>query len=152
MYERLVEKLERTTSIKWFQGHGVEEGWITEAEAELGYSLPQSYLWWLRHYGNGRLDGGSILSLTPPEFRDIADDDILYIHRLNLADEDWVEQFPGRLDLFVPDSDELYFFDTSFVNDQQEFNVMRYDLMNGIIEVYAPTFAEFLEQLIDQWG
>ncbi|RJE87008.1 hypothetical protein D3P07_17700 [Paenibacillus sp. 1011MAR3C5] len=62
----------------------------------------------------------------------------------------------GRLEggeiLYVPDSDELYFFDTTSVNEHHEFNVMQYDLMNGIIDVYAPTFADFLEQLIDRWG
>ncbi|MFF2888374.1 SMI1/KNR4 family protein [Paenibacillus sp. NPDC057967] len=151
MYEQLAEKLGRTKWIKWHHGHGVEESWITEAEAELGFALPPSYCWWLRNYGNGRLDGGEILSLGPPEHRDINDSDLLYIHRLNIEDEDWVKAFPGRLDLYVPDSDELYFFDTSSVNDHNEFNVMQYDLMNGIIDVYAPTFADFLEQLIDQW-
>ncbi|MFC6647826.1 hypothetical protein [Paenibacillus rhizoplanae] len=54
------------------------------------------------------------------------------------------------MDLFVPDSDELYYFDTSAPDEQGEFPVMRYDLMNDLIEEYAPTFAGFLEQLIDE--
>lgn len=31
-----------------------------------------------------------------------------------------------------------------------EFPIMCYDLMNGIIDTYALTFAEFFEQLIDE--
>lgn len=30
MYNRLMEKLEQTTAIKWFPGRGVEENWIKE--------------------------------------------------------------------------------------------------------------------------
>ncbi|MCI1773221.1 MAG: hypothetical protein LKI04_04405 [Paenibacillus lautus] len=64
--------------------------------------------------------------------------------------KEWREQYPHRLDLFVPDEDELYFFDTSAKDEQGEFPVIRYDLMNDLIEEYAPTFAGFLEQLIDK--
>ncbi|WP_286923520.1 MULTISPECIES: hypothetical protein [Lysinibacillus] len=44
MYNRLMEKLEQTTAIKWFPGRGVEENWIKEAEEELGFTLPPSLL------------------------------------------------------------------------------------------------------------
>ncbi|WP_411553613.1 hypothetical protein [Paenibacillus lautus] len=47
--------------------------------------------------------------------------------------KEWREQYPHRLDLFVPDEDELYFFDTSAKDEQGEFPVMRYDLMNDLI-------------------
>lgn len=150
MYNRLMEKLEQTTAIKWFSGRGVEKNWIKEAEEELGFTLPPSYCWWLRNYGNAFLDGSYILTLTSPEFRDISDNDLLYIHRLNVADEDWCKQHPHRLELFVPDSDDLYYFDTSSKDSDGEFKIMCYDLMNGIIYEYAPTFADFLEKLIGE--
>ncbi|MCQ6563476.1 SMI1/KNR4 family protein [Paenibacillus mendelii] len=150
MYERLAEKLKNTTALKWHPGRGAEESWIAEAEEELGFRLPPSYRWWLTHYGNARLEGANILSLAPPEHREYADSDILYIHRLNQADEEWKAQFPHRVDLFVPDSDELYFWDTSTIDERGEIQIMCYDLMNGIIDTYAFTFAEFLEQLIDE--
>lgn len=67
-----------------------------------------------------------------------------------MADEDWCRQYPNRLDIFVPDSDELYFFDTSSKDEQGDFPVMCYDLMNAMIYEYAPTFANFLEHLIDE--
>ncbi|GKU77214.1 SMI1/KNR4 family protein [Paenibacillus sp. L3-i20] len=152
MYERLTDKLKTTTAIKWFPGHGAEERWIVEVEEELGFRLPPSYRWWLTHYGNARLGDGSILAITDPEHREYVDTDILYIHRLNQAEDWWVARFPNRLDLYVPDSDELYFFDTSFRDEQGEMPVMCYDLMNDMIDIYASTFAEFLEQLIDERG
>ncbi|WP_255438632.1 hypothetical protein [Brevibacillus sp. AG162] len=72
-------------------------------------ALEESYRWWLIHYGNARLNGGNILTIVSPEHREYDDSDLLYIHRLNKAEGWWVSQFPHRLDLFVPDSDELYF-------------------------------------------
>ncbi len=43
MDDKLAEKLASTTAIKWFPGHGVEENWIIEAEAELGFNLSPCY-------------------------------------------------------------------------------------------------------------
>ncbi|WPP43263.1 SMI1/KNR4 family protein [Paenibacillus hunanensis] len=57
--------------------------WIAEAEQELGYRLPDSYVWWLTHYGSlffNRQDG--VYSLAPPEFREDVIDDLLYNYRL----------------------------------------------------------------------
>lgn len=152
MYDSLAEKLKTTTALKWFPNRGSEESWIAEVEEELGFSLPPSYRWWLIHYGNARQNGGNILGVCAPEHREYDDSDLLYIHRLNKGEDWWVERFPHRLDLFVPDSDELYFFDTSTRDEQGEFPVMCYDLANGIIDTYAPTFAAFLERLIEEWS
>ncbi len=150
MYARLAEMLASTTAIKWFPGHDVEDDWIVEAEVELGFSLPPSYCWWLKNYGNGQLNGGSILTIGQPAYRDIDHTDILYIHRLNLADKDWCKQYPNRLDLFVPDADELYFFNTSSKDEHGEFSVMCFDLLNDMIYEYASTFSKFLEKLMDE--
>ena len=150
MYERLVAKLNTTSAVRWFPGRGAEEAWIAEVEEELGFRLPPSYRWWLVHYGNARLGSGEILTVSPPEHRELFDGDLLYLHRLNQA-EDWlVSRFPHRLDIFVPDEDELYYFDTAAADPQGEFPIMRYDLINDDSERYAATFAEFLERLIDE--
>ncbi|EAZ86766.1 SMI1/KNR4 family protein [Lysinibacillus fusiformis] len=150
MYENLVKKLAHTTSIKWHPRCNVKDSWITDAEIELGFQLPPSYCWWLMNYGKARLNGGNILTVSQPEYRDIDDSDILYIHRLNLADEDWYKKYPNRLDLFVSDADELYFFDLSAKDEDGEFPVMCYDLMNDMIYEYATTFSVFLERLLDE--
>ncbi|GBF77404.1 hypothetical protein PA598K_05953, partial [Paenibacillus sp. 598K] len=150
MYERLLEKLNQTKAIRWFPNKGAEEAAIVEVEQELGYALPPSYRWWARHVNSGYMNGGNILCIGPSEYRDLNDSDLLYIHRLNVEDADWRAQFPHRLDLFVPDADELFFFDTSKADTEGEFPVMCYDLMNADIYEYAPTFAAFLGQLIDE--
>lgn len=150
MYESLQEKLRTTTVIKCFPGHEAQESWITEVEEELGFRLPPSYRWWLLHYGNAQFGDGSILTVAPPEHRELFDGDLLYIHRLNLGEDWWVSRFPNRLELFVPDGDELFFFDTSTRSEEGEFPVMLYDLMNDYVDEYATTFAEFLEKLIDE--
>ncbi|WP_245586038.1 hypothetical protein [Paenibacillus pinihumi] len=67
-----------------------------------------------------------------------------------MAEDWWVSRYPGRLELFSPDSDELYHFDTTARDEQGEFPILLHDLMNDITETYATTFAEFLERLIDE--
>ncbi|WP_078503048.1 SMI1/KNR4 family protein [Paenibacillus selenitireducens] len=102
MYERLADKLKTTSAVKWFSSRGAEESWIAEVAEELGFPLPPSYRWWLIHYGNARFGDENILSIASPEHREYDDTDLLYIHRLNKAEDWWVKQFPNRLDLFVP--------------------------------------------------
>lgn len=98
--------------------------------------FPKSYKIKLNHYGNARLDGANILMIAPPECREYDDTDLLYIHRLNNAEGWWASQFP-----YI-----LYYFDTSSGDEQGEFSIMCYDLMKGLIDTYASSFAEFLER------
>ncbi|MFK0524599.1 SMI1/KNR4 family protein [Paenibacillus illinoisensis] len=146
MYTSLIEKLKHTEAIRWFPNHQVQESWIIEVEQELGFALPPSYRWWLLNYGQAMLSGTEILTVAPPEDREYADTDILYIYRL--ADEQAKQE--GKLELFIPDEDEYYYFDTRTADDRGEYKVMRLDYFNGEPEVYADSFAEFLEKLIDQ--
>ncbi|WP_339307576.1 SMI1/KNR4 family protein [Paenibacillus sp. FSL R5-0519] len=146
MYSSLIEKLEHTEAIRWFPNHQVQESWIVEVEQELGFSLPPSYRWWLLNYGQALLSGTEILTITSEEHREYTDVDILYRYRL--ADEDAKKE--GKLELFVPDEDEYYYFDTQTADQLGEYKVMRLDYFNGEPEVYADSFAGFLEKLIDQ--
>ncbi|MGO4527810.1 SMI1/KNR4 family protein [Paenibacillus sp. 2TAF8] len=135
-----------TQALKWFPNRQVEESWIVEVEQELGFLLPPSYRWWLLNYGQAMLSGTAILTSTSSEHREYTDTDILYIYRL--ADEQAKQE--GKLELFVPDEDMLYYFDTRSADESGEFKVMCLDYFNGEPEVYANSFAEFLEKLIDQ--
>lgn len=146
MYTSLIDKLKHTEAIRWFPNHKVQESWITEVEQELGFALPPFYRWWLLNYGQAMLSGTEILTVAPPEDREYADSDILYIYRL--ADEQAKQE--GKLELFIPDEDEYYYFDTRTADERGEYKVMRLDYFNGEPEVYADSFAEFLEKLIDQ--
>ncbi|MDO3411874.1 SMI1/KNR4 family protein [Saccharibacillus sp. CPCC 101409] len=129
----------------------VEPPWIAEAERELGYRLPDSYVWWLKEFGALRLYGSEVYTLAPPEYRELASDDLLYNHRLNLED-DWRPE--GRLYLFVPDTDEEFFFDVSEPvrepDAPAEYPVMRFDHLGGDAEVYADDFAGFLDRILTE--
>ncbi|MCG7375396.1 SMI1/KNR4 family protein [Paenibacillus sp. ACRSA] len=146
MYTSLIEKLEHTQVLRWFPNRQVQESWIVEVEQELGFTLPPSYRWWLLNYGVALLSGTGILTISPPEHREYADTDILYMYRL--ADEDAKRE--GKVELFVPDEDEIYYFDVRTADESGEYKVMRLDYLNGEPEVYADSFAAFLERLIDE--
>lgn len=85
------------------------------------------------------LNGTEIPTITSPEHREYTDADILYRYRL--TDQDAKKE--GKLALFVPDEDEYYYFDTRTADHLGEYKV-------GEPEVYADSFAGFLEKLIDQ--
>ncbi len=128
--------------------------WIAEAEQELGYRLPDSYVWWLTHYGSlffNRQDG--VYSLAPPDFREDAIDDLLYNHRLD-AEADWIPD--GRLYIYRPDEDESYYWDVSAPVHEPgiavEYPIMRVDMLDGSEDVYARSFAEFVEQMLTARG
>ncbi|WP_338539921.1 SMI1/KNR4 family protein [Paenibacillus tundrae] len=146
MYTSLIEKLEHTQVLRWFPNRQVQESWIVEIEQELGFPLPPSYRWWLLNYGVAHLSGTGILTISPPEHREYADTDILYMYRL--ADEDAKRE--GKVELFVPDEDEIYYFDIRTADENGEYKVIRLDYLNGEPEVYADSFAAFLERLIDE--
>ncbi|MFD1884439.1 SMI1/KNR4 family protein [Paenibacillus wenxiniae] len=128
--------------------------WIAAAKQELRYRLPDSYVGWLTHYGSlffNRQDG--VYSLAPPEFRDDAVDDLLYNYRLD-AEADWLPA--GRLYIYHPDEDESYYWDVSKpVHEPSipvEYPMMRVDHMDGLAEVYANSFAEFVDRMLTARG
>ncbi len=128
--------------------------WIAEAEQELGYRLPDSYVWWLTHYGSLFFSGqDGVYSLAPPDFREDAIDDLLYNYRLD-KQADWIPE--GQLYIYRPDGDESYYFDVSQpVQDSGvavEYPVMRVDMAGDYEELYAASFAEFVEQMLAERG
>ncbi|OWA37304.1 hypothetical protein B9G55_04365 [Saccharibacillus sp. O16] len=153
LYETLSQRLDRFPGSKRRTMESVEPAWIAEAEAELGYRLPDSYIWWLQEFGSFTVSGSWIYTLVPPEHRDLADDDLLYNHRLNIA-ADW--RPAGRLYIFTPDADEDFYFDVSAPITEAgvpvEYPVMRFDHLMGEAELYADSFAGFLEQLLQERG
>lgn len=152
-YEALTRRLEAFPGSKRKTSEEVRPEWIAEAETELGYRLPDSYVWWLREFGSFTVSGSWVYTLASPAHRDIADDDLLYNYRLNIQD-DW--RPAGRLYLFTPDADEEFYFDVSEPIAEPgapvEYPVMRFDHLTGDAEEYADSFAGFLEQLLKERG
>ncbi|GHA70174.1 SMI1/KNR4 family protein [Cognatilysobacter bugurensis] len=149
MYEQLQEKISSTDVIRWHPGQEVEDEWIADAEQELGVRLPPSYKWWLKTFGSGAVGGSEILTLAPPEFRDDADADLVYIHRLNRANPNWPE---GRIFILQTSPEEVFYFDLGDVSANGEYAVFREDVFGAKPERYADSFSQFLERLIDEYA
>ncbi|MEF3302530.1 SMI1/KNR4 family protein [Paenibacillus sp. GYB003] len=144
MFKELSKKLAESARIGWYEGQAAEETWIEDAERELGLSLPASYKWWLRTYGNGQIDGSEIYSLAPPEFRDDADTDIVYMRRLDRASGLYPE---NRLYFYRPSPEEAFYFALDAESGAGELPVWREDRLGGDDEVFAASFAEFLDKM-----
>lgn len=153
MYEELSQKLDGFLGSRRLENDKIEQSWIDEAEAELGYRLPDSYRWWLREFGSLHIGGSEVFTLAPPEQHESAIGDLIYNERLHL-EKDWIPA--DRLYILVPSTDEEFFFDVSSPVRETgvpvEYPIMRFQHLGGKVEVYAHSFAEFLEQLLRERG
>ena len=124
-----------------------EKDWIKKAEDKLGFSLPNSYKWWLEHYGGGDLYRQEIFSIYEEDFETAVGNDIVYQH----LNRDIHESYPKEYLQILQGSDEDFFFFTSEEKDG-EYPVYRFDYMNNGYEFYAPSFVHFLIKRINEWA
>jgi hypothetical protein len=87
-YQRAVRLIEDSRSIVDFAeyGRGVAPELIATAEDEIGSPLPDSYKWWLLHYGGGEIGGEEIFSVYPRDDVAILSGDIAQRYKVALAD------------------------------------------------------------------
>ncbi len=108
-------------------------------------ALPVSYKAWLVEFGNLFVGPDPVFGFADAENRDVADDDLVYNARL-------VEEngFPpeGLIPIFVPDSDEAFYFDTREGLKDGEYPILRYDYNTGEFEFSSPSFFDFLMGLV----
>ncbi|MDA3804489.1 SMI1/KNR4 family protein [Clavibacter sp. CT19] len=123
-------------------GPPVDPAWVAAAEEAIGFPLPESYKWWLTEFGDTSIAGQDMLTLAPPEFRDDADQDLIYVRKLDLRNG---VTPVDRLHFFVPSPEESFAFDLAGY-DRGEYPVIREDALGGGDHVYAGTFAEFMER------
>lgn len=139
----------RSARIRVFPGRAVAPELMEDAEKELGLALPVSYKAWLVEFGNLFVGPDPVFGLADAENRDVADDDLVYNARL-------VEEngFPpeGLIPIFVPDSDEAFYFDTRGGLKDGEYPVLRYDCNSGEFEFSSPSFFDFLMDLVRHSG
>ncbi|WP_132794633.1 SMI1/KNR4 family protein [Tenacibaculum skagerrakense] len=64
-------------------GDGTSDVWIKKAEARLKVKFPPSYIWWLKNYGGGEINGEEIFSIYELDFDTVIGGDIVYINELN---------------------------------------------------------------------
>lgn len=122
-------------------GDGIDQKWIDRAEEALGFSLPESYKWWLRNFGGGEIGGEEIFSIYGPDFpNSIADNaiggDIVRMYRLQ-------SKIGDRIPICHSDVDGLFSFDKSLAVNG-EYPV----IAESINEIYAKDFLEFIKKRI----
>ena len=122
---------------------------MEDAEREIGLALPVSYKAWLGEFGNLFVGPDPVFGLADVENRDVADDDLVYNARL--VEENGVPPV-GLIPIFVPDSDEAFYFDTCEGLKDGEYPILRYDYNTGEFEFSSPSFFDFLMDLVRHSG
>jgi hypothetical protein len=103
----------------------------------LGMRFPPSYIWWLKNYKGGEINGEEIFSVYNPEFSDIAGGDVIYINELHRKNG---FSSPHQLVIQSNDQGEDYYFDLEQVDDKGESPVF----VDSTRKKYADNFLHFL--------
>lgn len=123
-------------------GHGTTDDWIKKAEKKLGIKLPPTYVWWLKNYGGGEINGEEIYSIY--EIEDFqGGGDITYMRDVNLENE---AGNANQLFISEPGQGESYYFCLNKQGEDGEMPVFVYDYANNAHSFYAGTFLEFLKK------
>lgn len=123
--------------------HGASDELIAAREAQLGFSLPESYKWFCRRFGGGEVAGEEIFSLYDVPWAHIGGGGDIVFQHLE------VERLDDRDRVVVCDlGDRIFFFDTSSGLADGEYDILCLDLARSLVRPVAGDFAEFLEKLI----
>lgn len=138
-YEKIKKLIEENSDILEFGefGHGVSDIWIENAQNRLGVKFPPSYIWWLKNYSGGEINGEEIFSIYEIDFDTVVGGDIVYINELNRKNGVTTNQ---ELTIQENDQGESYYFNLSEVNEVGESPVYE-DLKKS---KYADNFLDFL--------
>jgi len=123
-------------------GDGISDEWIEKAESRLGFSLPDSYKWWLKNYSGGEIYGEEIYSIYEEDFDTVVGGDIVYMHELNQRNN----HFPENVFVICEADDEVYYFDISVQEDGNEYPIYSYNAKRK----YAVDFIDFLNKRITE--
>jgi len=148
-FERLGAMIAGSSRVRVFPGRAAPPDLVENAERELGLPLPASYKFWLVEHGSIYIGPDPVFGLAEPEDRDVADDDLIYNARL-VAEDGFSPS--GILPIFVPDSDEAFYFDTRGGLKDGEYPVLRYDYNTGAFETFSSSFAGFLVEVVRRAG
>ncbi|PQL93808.1 SMI1/KNR4 family protein [Apibacter adventoris] len=124
------------------------ESWIDAEEKELKFQLPYSYKWFLKKYEFLEIGYDSIKIIAPPEFREDADNDILYSYFINIHNNILKS---NELSILENDN-EIYYFIVENNIENNEYKVYFRDYLSQSDELYANNFLEFIENKINELG
>lgn len=139
---KLIENNKSKTNFGEF-GHGASDEWIEKAQSRLGVRFPPSYVWWLKSYKGGEINGDEIFSVYELDFDSVIGGDIVYINELRRKKD--LSTF-DMLYIQKNDFGEDYYIDLSQVDDQGESPINMAPL--GV--KYADNFLHFLERKIGE--
>lgn len=144
-YKKIIDLISDNEQVVEFAdyGNGVSLDWIERAQNRLNVKFPPSYIWWLKNYGGGEINGDEIYSIYEIDFDNVVGGDIVYINELN--------QKNGLTDineLVIQENDQgdIYYFNLKEANENDEYPV--YNKLNKI--KYADNFIEFLKKKITE--
>lgn len=120
-------------------GSGVDDIWIEKAQKRLRVRFPPSFVWWLKNYGGGEIDGDEIFSIYEMDFDSVVGGDIVYINELY---REKGRATPGELFIQKSDFGEDYYIDLNQIDDRGESPI--YVAPPGVR--YAEDFLHFLEK------
>nr|WP_288834906.1 SMI1/KNR4 family protein [uncultured Flavobacterium sp.] len=124
-------------------GEGVSDEWLQKAQLRLNVKFPPSYVWWLKNYNGGEINGEEIFSIYEMDFDSVVGGDIVYINELNRKNgTSTVEQ------LVIQENDmgESYYFNLLEIDPNGEYPVYN-DLTE---EKYADNFLDFIVKIIQE--
>lgn len=121
-------------------GDGISEKWIINAETRLGFSLPESYKWWLRSYSGGEIHGEEIYSIFEIDLNNIREGDIVYMHELYQKKQ----KYQSNILVVSESEDDVFYFNLSKKSGENELPI--YAMSSQ--QEYAKDFIEFLEKRI----
>ncbi len=144
-YKIIKQLIEENSEIAEFGefGQGVSDEWIEKAQSRLKVKFPASYIWWLKNYSGGSINGEEIFSIYELDFDTVVGGDIVYINELNRKNGISTSE---QLVIQENDQGESYYFDLSEIDEKGE-NPIYIDVTG---DKYADNFLEFIRKKINE--
>lgn len=146
------EFIERNSDVikagKW--GDYISDQRLQEAEHALGFPLPPTYKWFLKHFGGADIAGNDIYAIFDQDFETVLGYDIvgMYLrHRNKNMNPDGGPFDAMHLEFINDEGDDVYYFDRRHVDANGEYQVHRF--FEGRFGFYADNFFEFLVNKVE---
>ena len=124
-------------------GQGISDSWIEKAQNRLGIKFPPSYVWWLKNYNGGEINGEEVFSIYEIDFDSVVGGDIVYMNELSRKNGNATNQ---QLIIQENDQGESYYFNLDEVDDNGESPI--YIDINK--SKYADDFLDFITKKISE--
>lgn len=139
MDNKLINLIRQNPNIEFGnKDNGANNQEILYVQKTLGFILPDEYIYWLKNYGGGKINGEEIFSIYKGALNNTTGGDLVYIDNL-LRRDNFISN--DELAIQMNDQAEIYFF---LKNNEQVFVKF-----GNLEEVHAKSFFEFLEKKIN---